>query len=86
MECPGWQNAPKECDILDISVKLLMGLFFYWKGMIVDCDTRGNIEGETKEITLRTLNKILCDTIDKALGDAGVINIRVEVLDDDNSM
>lgn len=54
--------------------------------MIVDCDTRGNIEGETKEITLRTLNKILCDTIDKALGDAGVINIRVEVLDDDHSM
>lgn len=54
--------------------------------MIVDCDTRGNIEGETKEITLRTLNKILCDTIDKALEDAGVINIRVEVLDDDNSM
>lgn len=62
------------------------GAFFYWKGMIVDCDTRGNIEGETKEITLRTLNKILCDTIDKALGDAGVINIRVEVLDDDHSM
>ncbi len=53
---------------------------------IVDCDTRGNIEGETKEITIRTLNKILCDTIDKVLGDAGVINIRVEVLDNDNSM
>ena len=35
--------------------------------MIVDCDTRGNIEGETKEITLRTLNKILCDTIDLSL-------------------
>lgn len=54
--------------------------------LVLDCDTRDNIEGETKEITINVLNKMLCDIIDKALEDAGVINLRVEVLDDDHSM
>lgn len=54
--------------------------------IIMDCDIVENIEAETKEITVNQLNKILCDIIDKALEDAGVINLRVEVLDDDHSM
>lgn len=54
--------------------------------IVLDLDTRDKIEGETKEITINALNKMLCDIIDKALEDAGVINLRVEVLDDDHSM
>lgn len=51
-----------------------------------DFDTGGNIEGETKNITLNDLNKMLCDMIDRGLEDIGVINLRVEVLEDDHSM
>lgn len=54
--------------------------------IIMDCDTAENIEAETKEITINNLNKMLCDMIDRGLKDIGVINLRVEVLEDDHSM
>lgn len=52
----------------------------------MDCDTAENIEAETKEITVNQLNKILCDMINQSLEEIGVINLRVEVLEDDHSM
>ena len=54
--------------------------------IIMDCDTAENIEAETKEITINNLNKILCDMINQSLEEIGVINLRVEVLEDDHSM
>lgn len=54
--------------------------------IIMDCDTAENIEAETKEITVNQLNKILCDMINQSLEEIGVINLRVEVLEDDHSM
>lgn len=54
--------------------------------IMMDCDTAKNIEAETKEITVNQLNKILCDMINQSLEEIGVINLRVEVLEDDHSM
>ena len=54
--------------------------------IIMDCDTAENIGAETKEITINQLNKILCDMINQSLEEIGVINLRVEVLEDDHSM
>ena len=54
--------------------------------IIMDCDTAENIEAETKEININSLNKILCDMINQSLEEIGVINLRVEVLEGDHSM
>lgn len=54
--------------------------------IIMDCDTTESIEAETKEITINNLNKILRDMINQSLEEIGVINLRVEVLEDDHSM
>jgi hypothetical protein len=53
---------------------------------MMDCDTAENIEAEAKEITINNLNKILCDMINQSLEEIGIINLRVEVLEDDHSM